>query len=262
GIGIGEDEPELRTVTESQAVLECHRIIAATARERDDIVRHYGVSPQKIGVVPCGVNTEIFKPQDKQEARRQLGFNDGKILLFVGRIDPLKGIEQLLEAVARLKDKGVRLVVIGGDADSREVDWLQEMKEKLGLDKQITFQGLVKHDELPRFYHAADVTVMPSYYESFGLVGLESLACGTPVVATDVGDMRRIIRQGETGYVVANNNPEELAERISRLLAGEDSLKSPDFISRSVGHYDWSYIARAVSAELNRVVKATTAPVA
>ena len=139
GIGIGEEEPELRIVNEGEAVQDSHRIIASTEREKGDIVRYYGASPEKIGVVPCGVNTELFKPSDKQSARQQLNLNDGKILLFVGRIDPLKGVEQLLEAVSYLKDTdSLRLVIIGGDEDNDDaVAWLKDMTGELGIADRV-----------------------------------------------------------------------------------------------------------------------------
>ena len=265
GIGIGEDEPELRIVTEREAVQDSHRIIASTKREKDDIVRYYGASPEKIGVVPCGVNTELFKPSDKQSTRQQLNLDDDKILLFVGRIDPLKGVEQLLEAVSYLKGTdNLRLVIIGGDEDSDDaMTWLKEMTGELNLKDRVTFHGLVKHNELPLYYSAADVTVVPSYYESFGLVALESLACGTPVVATDVGDMSNIIRQGETGYVVPDNDPQELAEKIGIILSkSNNKVESALAIRESVNRYDWSNIAEMISKEFYQISNQKMTPVA
>lgn len=256
GIGIGEEEPELRIVTEREAVRESHRIIAATARERDDIIRYYGAAPEKIGVVPCGVNRELFQPADKRLAKQALNLSDGKILLFVGRIDSLKGVERLLEAVAyRLENAGLRLVIIGGeDDDDAGLRRLKELTGELNLTDRITFYGLVKNSEMPLFYNAADVTVIPSYYESFGLVALESLACGTPVVATDVGDMRNIIRQGETGYVVPDNDPGELADKIGMVLSNSsDSFQSALAIRESVRRFDWSNIAAVISREFYEV---------
>ncbi len=255
-IGIGEEEPELRIVTEGEAIRDSHRIIASTEREKDDITHYYGATSEKIGVVPCGVNRELFKPGDKQAARQKLDMNDDKILLFVGRIDPLKGIEQLLEAVSYLKDTdSLRLVIIGGDDDEDAVSWLKEMTEKLDITERVTFHGLVKHHELPIFYNAANVTVVPSYYESFGLVGLESLACGTPVVTTDVGDMSNVIRQGENGYVVPDNDPQELADKIGIMLSRPDNLESAQVIRESIKRYDWSNIAEAITGELHRVLE-------
>jgi D-inositol-3-phosphate glycosyltransferase len=152
---------------------------------------------------------ELFHPVDRGAARQKLGLTDEKILLFVGRIDPLKGIEQLIKTVPLLKNiYNLKLIVVGGDENSKaELEELQKQAAELNIGDSITFQGMVKQEQLPYYYSAADICVVPSYYESFGLVALESLACGTPVVAADVGDLRNIIREGETGYVVADNAP-------------------------------------------------------
>ena len=256
GIGIGEEEPELRIVTEREAVQDSYSIIASTEREKDDIVHYYEAEPEKIGVVPCGVNMELFKPSDKQSARQKLNLNDDKILLFVGRIDPLKGVEQLLEAVSYLRDTdSLRLVIIGGDEDDDDaVAWLKEITRELDLTDRVTFHGLVKNNEMPLYYSAADVTVVPSYYESFGLVALESLACGTPVVATDVGDMSNIIIQGETGYVVPDNDPRELADKMGTILSNSyNNVESALAISESINRYDWSNIAEMITREFYKV---------
>ena len=263
-VGIGEEEPELRIVMEREAVQHCQRIITATEREKDDIVRYYGAAPGKIGVVPCGVNMEIFQPSDKQVARRRLNLDDEKVLLFVGRIDPLKGIERLLPAMSYLSETNrARLVVIGGDEDGRDtMPRLETMTKDLNLGEWVTFQGRVKHEYLPLYYSAADITVVPSYYESFGLVALESLACGTPVVATDVGDMRNIIRQGITGYVTADNNPRGLAGKIDSLLSlSGDDLESIYSIRESVSDYSWKNTAAAIAGEFRLVLSPQTTTV-
>jgi D-inositol-3-phosphate glycosyltransferase len=216
---------------------------------------HYGASPDKIGVIPCGVNLELFQPVDKEMARLQMGFTDAKIILFVGRIEPLKGIEQLLKAMPYLQNtQGLRLVAIGGDEDSQhEIEKLQKLAGALDIQDRVTFSGLLKHEQLPFCYSAADVCVVPSYYESFGLVALESLACGTPVVATDVGDLKNIIRQGETGYVVTDNNPRCLADKIALLLASPDT-KSMLSIRASVSKFSWFNIAEAVARQFRLVL--------
>ncbi|MBI3040935.1 MAG: glycosyltransferase [Chloroflexi bacterium] len=263
-IGIGEDEPELRIETERDLAQDCHHIIAPTEKEKEALVRHYGVSPQKIGVIPCGVNLEQFKPVDKEMARRQLGFTDAKIILFVGRIEPLKGIAQLLQAIPYLPNrKGLKLVIIGGDENSQpEMGRLRRLSRNLQIEDSVTFLGVIKHEKIPYFYSAADVSVIPSYYESFGLVALESLACATPVVATDVGDFKSIIRQGETGYVVTDNSPRQLADKIALLLSGP----SPDreailSIRESVSRFSWTNIAEITARELQVVLANYLAPV-
>jgi D-inositol-3-phosphate glycosyltransferase len=264
-IGIGEGEPELRIVSERDTVTDCQRIIVATEKEKQDLIRYYSAFPEKVGVVPCGVNMELFHPVDKIAARQKLGLTDDKILLFVGRIDPLKGIDQLIKTVPLLKnDDNLRLIVVGGDENSQaELEELQKLSTDLNIRDSVTFQGMVKQDQLPYYYSAADVCVVPSYYESFGLVALESLACGTPVVAADVGDLRNIIRQGETGYVVADNSPVKLAASISSLL----SRQQPDMelvlsIRASVSRFDWSKIAEKIAGEMRMVLDRRLAPVA
>jgi D-inositol-3-phosphate glycosyltransferase len=219
-IGIGEGEPTLRIAAERDTVQDCQRIIVATEKEKQDLISYYGAKAEKVGVVPCGVNMELFRPIDKAFARQTLGLKADKILLFVGRIDPLKGIDKLIKTIPLLKNQGnLKLVVVGGDENSRlELDELKQLAVQLNIQEAIDFRGLVKQEQLPYFYSAADVCIVPSYYESFGLVPLEALACGTPVVATDVGDLKHIIKQGETGYIVADNSPERLAIGINSIL--------------------------------------------
>jgi D-inositol-3-phosphate glycosyltransferase len=264
-IGIGEDEPELRIVTERDVVHKCHRIIATTDSEKEALIHHYGATPDKVSIVPCGVNMELFQPIDKLTARKNLSLSGQKILLFVGRIDPLKGIEPLLKAITYLQSTdGLKLIVIGGGVNSRhEIDRLQRLAGELDIRDAVTFRGLVKHDELPYFYSAADACVIPSYYESFGLVAVESLACGTPVVATDVGNLKNIIRPGENGYLVDDNNPPGLARKIDLMLAKPDSdMDSARKIRASVSRYSWPNIAGAIIEEFRHVLSKRMTPVA
>ena len=253
-IGIGEEEPELRTVTERETIAGCDRIIATTEREKGELIGHYGAQPEKIGIVPCGVNTEQFQPVDKHEARRRLGIFGEKVLLFVGRIDPLKGIDRLLSAVPLLRDRsGVRLVVIGGDEPRQsDTDAIRKLASELDIIDMVDFHGTVKHSELYAYYSAADVCVVPSYHESFGLVALESLACGTPVVGTDTGALKAIIRQGKTGYVAEDNSPGTLARYIDLALSGHNGGIAPAAsIRESIADYTWSKIAPAIATELS-----------
>jgi D-inositol-3-phosphate glycosyltransferase len=264
-IGIGEGEPALRIEAERETISDCQRIIVATENEKFDLARYYGAEPEKIGVVPCGVNMELFQPVDKTLARQKLGLNDEKILLFVGRIDPLKGIDNLIKTIPLLKNyPNLKLVVVGGDENSRaELEGLKKLAEELNIRESVDFRGLVKQEQLPYFYSAADVCVVPSYYESFGMVPLEALACGTPVVATDVGDLKHIIRQGETGCIVADNSPENLAAGIASIL----NQPSPDIestlaVRASVSRWDWANIAEQIAAEMKLALESRLASVA
>jgi D-inositol-3-phosphate glycosyltransferase len=251
-IGIGLREPELRLETERELVNDCHRIIASTAQEKEELA-HYYCCPKNISVIPCGVNLELFRPIERARALHHLGLNGEEIILFVGRIDPLKGIDKLLLAMAYLKKQGVKLIVIGGDEQSQlEMERLKSLSRILQIQDSVDFHGMVKQEMLPYFYSAADLCVVPSYYESFGLVALESLACGTPVVATKVGCVESVIRQGETGYVVNDNVPRRLADKIGLLLS---TSRSPDSIRASVSRYSWSNVADAIVKEYRSLIR-------
>ena len=263
-IGIGEDEPELRIETERDLAGSCHHIIAPTEKEKEELILHYGSSPERISIVPCGVNLELFQPVEKEMAKKELGFGSEKIVLFVGRIEPLKGIEQLLKAITYLQNRqGTRLVIIGGgERSQKEMERLQRLSRELHIEDSVTFLGSLKQERMPYFYSAADVCVIPSYYESFGLVALESLACGTPVVATDVGDFKHIIRQGETGYVLTDNGPHHLAEKIDSLLSRPSPDKNSTLsIRASVSRFSWTNIAEAIVREFQQVLDNYCVPV-
>jgi D-inositol-3-phosphate glycosyltransferase len=264
-VGIVEDEPQLRIETERALAQNCHHIIASTEKEKRELVLHYHASPERISVIPCGVNLELFQPMDKVLAKQQLGFSDSKIILFVGRIEPLKGIDQLLKAMSYLSNiQGVRLVIIGGDEHSQyELDRLRKLSGELHIQDLVTFLGLIKQEQMPYFYSAADVCVIPSYYESFGLVALESLACGTPVVATDVGNLKNIIRQGKTGYIVVDNAPFHLADKIALLLAKPSrDARFALSMRTSVSKFGWADVAKAISQEFRSVLANHLAAVA
>ena len=195
-----EKEPELRTAIEKNLARKCDRILVATDKERGHLVQHYGACPETIGVVPCGVNLNLFRPLDKIAARKQLGFaQDETVVLFVGRFAPLKGIDRLLEAMAHLKHhQRLRLVIVGGDGNNApESQRLQGLSRGLSIQDSVTFVGRIEQSMLPPYYSAADVLVVPSHYESFGLVALESLASGTPVVATQGWALWRVSSERE-----------------------------------------------------------------
>ncbi len=246
---VGAQEPELRLETERELAQDCSYIIAATPQEKRALIRYYGAKPERVCIIPCGVNSELFQPVDKLVARQRLSLNGDKLILFVGRIEPLKGIDQLLRAIPLLPDtQGLRLSIIGGDKYSRdEIERLKELARTLRIEDMVAFPGLVKQEELPWFYSAADVCVSPSHYESFGLVPLESLACGTPVVATDVGAAKSIIRNEMAGYVVTDNSPQCLADKIALILARPpvDDV-STQLIRSSVSRFSWDKTAKTL----------------
>ncbi len=252
-----EKEPGLRTATEKHLARHCDRILVATDKERDHLMQHYGACPETIGVVPCGVNLDLFRPLNKTRARQQLGFTqDESIVLFVGRFAPLKGIDRLLEAAAYLQHhQRLRLVIVGGDGQrTPETQNLQRLSRRLGIQDSVTFVGRIEQDKLPPYYSAADVLVVPSYYESFGLVALESLASGTPVVATKVGAMESILQDGKTGHVVSNGSPILLANGIEAFISRSLPV-SADAIRASVLRFSWENVASTMIDEYAAVLR-------
>ena len=249
---ITEHEPDERIVTERRIASSASRIIVASRHEEHLLEALYGADAERIAIVPCGVDVELFSPMDKHIARRRLGLKEGeRIILFVGRIEPLKGIDILLNAAAQLhEDENFRVLIVGGDARAEEqVAQLTVLAQQLDIDHHVSFVGAVPHEELPTYYNAADVCVVPSYYESFGMVAIESMACGTPVVASRVGGLTSTVSDGETGYLIPWRCPEPFAERLELLLDNDDLRASFGRAAREgVERYRWANVADAVSA--------------
>ena len=219
--GVGKSESELRIAAEKELVATCHRIVAPTEREKNNLVNYYNVPGEKIGVIPCGVSLKLFRPIQKQVARKGLNLDpDAEILLSVGRFEPLKGIDRLLEAMTHLHDlKRLQLVIVGGDGeDAPATQFLRKKTIDLGIEDKVIFAGRIEQRNLPQYYSSADMLVMASHYESFGLVGLEALACGRPVISTPVGAMEDLVRQSRAGQIVGDTSPQSLARAIRSIL--------------------------------------------
>ena len=224
----GEVEPAERTLVETEVMASADRIIAFSPHERDAMERLYGADPKKVTLVPCGVDLAVFRPLDQKSVRARLGLNGEKILLYVGRIEPLKGLDLLVETAAQMDTgESVRMIVVGADVNGdREIDRVKELAKERDLEDQIDFVGQVEHSDLPLYYNAADVCVVPSYYESFGLVALESMACGTPVVASRVGGLSTIINHGSTGYLKSWRCPEAFANSVEMIISSDGLQQS------------------------------------
>ncbi len=244
-----EREQVVRFEIERRTMAASDRIVALTAVDRQQMLRHYGV-PAPIDVIPGGVDLDRFAPRPREAARAALGLNSSaKVLLFVGRIQRLKGLEILVRAFAQLAPSvDAQLLIVGGRPgtahETREITRVQHLATKLGVAERTRFVGAVAHAELPAYYAAADICVMPSSYESFGLVAVESLACGTPVVATRVGGLTSIVRDGETGLLVPWRDADLFAEHLRRLLQ-DDALRQ-GFAARarrSVVDFGWDRVA-------------------
>jgi D-inositol-3-phosphate glycosyltransferase len=220
------------------------------------LINFYCASPSKIAVVPCGVDLKLFFPMNQSTARCQLGFNpDDTLLLFVGRFDSMKGLDRLLEAMRYLKHRRhLRLIIVGGDGiHTAEGQTLLHLARTFGVENSIAFIGRIEQKDLPLYYNAADVMVMPSYYESFGLVSIEALACGIPVVATPVGVMDTIIKEGQNGQLVANGDAKSLAQAIDKVTSLLPAI-SADAIRQTVHVFGWPNIASAIIKEYEKTL--------
>ena len=237
----------MRLEMERRLVKQVDRIIASTAEERAQIIRHCGAAPGQALVIPCGVDLKLFRPYDRSKAREQLGWKqDSPALLFAGRLDPFKGPDLLLRAAAMMKEKAQVVIVGGKQTDDPEIQQLRQLAADLHISKRAHFLGARPQQELPMLYSAADVTVIPSYHESFGLAAVESLACGTPVVATRAGGLTTVIRHGETGYLVPRG-PGFFAERLDTLLQQPYLLEEMRQAARpSALQYSWKHVAHLV----------------
>jgi D-inositol-3-phosphate glycosyltransferase len=257
----GAVEPVLRLQVERGIVQVADAVIAANPDEREVIVWDLQADPARICTVPPGVDLEHFRPGDRFEARNRLGLPDRPLVLFVGRIDPVKGIDTLFEAWRRLLDAlgpdepPPVLVFLGGRrADSTSgADFDPPLRQvvgdaqRLGIAPTVLFQGSQPRELLPLFYTAADLCVMPSRYESFGLVAVESMACGTPVVASRVGGLRYTVEHEVSGLLVPPDAPAELAAAILRGLTDHGLRSRMQVGARQAAvRYSWYGVTNAV----------------
>jgi D-inositol-3-phosphate glycosyltransferase len=269
--GFGEAEGDYRIEGEQEVLKMADRIVAATPAELAQLQWLYKADTKKIAVIPPGVDVHHFYPIPKDEAR---AFGDIPLdhqnILFVGRIEPLKGIDVLIQAIGMMTQQGfvdrkrLSVTIIGGDpAVSREemtheMVRLQDLRNDYGVGDIVTFLGKRSQDTLVYFYSAADLLVMPSHYESFGMVALEAMACGTPVVASEVGGLAFLIKDGQTGFLFPGDDPNALCERLTTLITSPQARERMG--QQAVAHaqqYQWKNIAEqlievyeAVSAEV------------
>ncbi|PKO09357.1 MAG: glycosyltransferase family 1 protein [Chloroflexi bacterium HGW-Chloroflexi-2] len=264
-----EMEGEYRILGEKKVISKANRIIAATLAEKSQLEFLYKAPSSKISVIPPGVDTRHFYPIPKDEAKEVVGVpEDSHTILFVGRIEPLKGIDKLIQAISIIQNNGElrccphNLVIIGGEPNAKseemnaEMARLQDMVEDLGIENFVIFLGKQDQQLLPYYYSASEIVVMPSHYESFGMVALEAMACGTPVVASQVGGLAFLVRDGETGFVVPGNDVQMLAKRLVELIKDKDlrnklGNKSAEYAQL----YAWEIISEKMIEVYNQVLE-------
>lgn len=254
-----DDEPDLRTRIEHEVIDCADLVLASTAGERAQLAELYGADVDRIEIVPPGVDHAIFSPGDRAAARRRLRIDADRVMLFAGRIQALKGADLAVRALACLDDPGAQLLVIGGPSGPdgpATATALRELVRELDLDSQVRFLPPQPHEQLADYYRAADVCVVPSRSESFGLVALEAAASGTPVVAAAVGGLRSLVVDGETGFLVEGREPCHFAAPVSRLFA-DPELRA--HLGRAAWARSWRYSWSTTAARFRRLYADLTA---
>jgi len=249
----GDPEPEWRDRAEADIINCADAICVSCTEEESDFRKHYGNPPGRIEIVAPGVEHAFFAPGDKRGARHALNLPSGPVLLFVGRIQPLKGVDVAVRALAELRRPDALLLVVGGASGldgNAEVARVMNLIDELGVRDQVRFVEPQPHHILSTYYRAADIVVVPSRSESFGLVALEAAACGIPVVASGVGGLLTLVDDGLTGFLIAGRDPSMFADRIRRIL--DDPVLAASMRVRAAERarrYTWSFAA----ARLRRV---------
>ncbi len=243
----GDTEPELRMDAEAQ-VIGCSDVITANSlAEADQLNRFYDADPARIEEVPPGVEHGLFSPGDQAGARKAIGLGRGPVALFVGRIQPLKGVDVAVEAFSCLRRADARLLIVGGASGpegQEEVARIHSMVDVMGLTERVHFVEPQPHHMLSTYYRAADLVLAPSRSESFGLVALEAAACGTPVVAAAVGGLRTLVDHGRTGFLVDGRDPQVYSAYANEildnpLLSAEMAMNAAERARR----YTWAAMA-------------------
>ena len=247
---VSEMEPSLRIDEERELVASADVVMTASSHERDLLEHYYDADASRLETIPCGVDLDMFQPRDKRTSRIELGLDpNAPMLLWVGRLEKLKGVDILIEALSQLDERDFTLMLVGGDEHAEDLKAeLRSQAAAAGLESNIRFVGAVPHDRLPVYYSAADVCVVPSYYESFGLVAVESMACGTPVVASRVGGLISTVTDGVTGYLIPWRCPEPFAEKLEVILNNPELRENfSEAARRSVERFRWSNVAGDVA---------------
>jgi len=262
-------EPAARIAGEQRVVAAADCILAPTIGEAADLVNLYGADPRHVRVVAPGVDTDLYTPGDRDQAKADLGLAGRVVILFVGRLQPLKQPDVAVRAVAELAARNpelaekLALVVVGGPSGRGGVQPsdLAKLAADLGVADALRLEGTVPHDVLPRYYRAADAALIPSRSESFGLVAIEASACGSPVVASDVGGLRVAVRDGATGLLVPSFAPAAYSDALSRILTDPSFAEAVGSAgSHFARRFDWRRAAIDLLAIYEELVAADEKP--
>ncbi|MBS7564692.1 glycosyltransferase family 1 protein [Mucilaginibacter sp. Bleaf8] len=255
--GDSDKFPAERLQIEEDVVKQADYIIAECPQDRDDLINYYKAPSYKIVIIPCGFSSKEFYPIEKAEARKLLNIETDKhIILQLGRMVPRKGVDNVIRSLSKLKDKqSVLLLVVGGDCDEPdpvlcpEIGRLQKIAAELGVEASVQFTGRKSREELKFYYAAADIFISTPWYEPFGITPLEAMACGTPVIGSNVGGIKYTVVDGETGGLVEPEDPQALAEKIEELISEPTLLKQMGLnaIKRVNNYFTWAHVADKIS---------------
>jgi D-inositol-3-phosphate glycosyltransferase len=261
-----EDEHyKTRTRAEKEIAQKSAGIISSSPVEKQLIKKLFRIEPEKIKMIPIGVDKKIFRPMKMKRARKILKIPESeKCILYVGRIEWRKGLGVLLFAfhnIARL-DPEVKLYIIGGGKSKgtkkmEEGEWerIRKNSEDLGVGDRVIFLGPQQQKKLRKYYCAFDVCVVPSYYEPFGIVPLESMACGTPVVASNTGGLKYTVKENVTGHLFQPGNSEDLAGKIYLTIKNGKNFYRSNCLKRIHEFFEWEEIAKAYQDYFNELIK-------
>ena len=257
---IGELEPEERFYAEREIAKTADRIIGFSEHEKSILINSYEAPVDRVAIIPCGVDIDLFKPYADYSAKEQLGLENMTVLLYVGRLEPLKGIDILLKAASIMDhSENLKVLIIGGDDDQdQELCRLKTLVKELNISDKVIFLGRIEQDALPTYYNAADICVVPSFYESFGLVALEAMACGTPVVASRVGGLTSIVKNNITGLLIPWRFPETFADGIDSMLANKTNRQYMSDQSRTLAlSLSWDSVTHKLIETYNSTCRIT-----
>jgi D-inositol-3-phosphate glycosyltransferase len=258
--GAADGFPDARFSTEEMIVRSADRIIAECPQDKEDLMIHYYAKEEKIKMIPCGFDGDEFYPMNRRKCAERLGLDpEERIILQLGRMVPRKGVDNVIRATAcflRKRDMPLRLVIVGGESEipcpivTPEIGRLRSIAEEEKIPDRVSFVGRKQRSLLRYYYNAADIFVSTPWYEPFGITPLEAMACGVPVIGSNVGGIKYSVEHDKTGFLVPVNDPEILAERMWEIL--RNPMLQRAFRARGIQRahrlFTWESVAREVSA--------------
>jgi len=267
-LGIGDQSPDARLEIEKRLCQSADRIIATNPQEKEDLVDLYQTDPEKITIIPCGVNLDLFQPLSQDDSKKEIAFStDNFLITYVGRLEERKGIETLLEAISLVDNPSVQAVIVGGQPSEKPfLSWGELSEEpykkymalidEYGIEKQVTFTGGKSQDQLSKYYSAADITVIPSYYEPFGMTAIEAMACGSSVIASRVGGLKSTVKENLVGALFEPRNAAQLAEKI-KIIFDQPSINiemkknTRPYVEEN---FSWKSVAKSVAGVYQELI--------